>query len=143
LSTIPTVYVTQTHEYKWTVEFTSDIGNLDNILELDTEHLSNGVVGNVTVELHGQKPLGYGNFSADLTSQAYVIQNLNVGQDYNVRVTCVSEQGRSPAQYSRPVAIHPPMQKPAQPENVRTLIESATSLRMQWQHPSSDGGDSV
>jgi hypothetical protein len=73
----------------------------------------------------------------------YIIKGLTANILYNIRVSAKNERGLSPPRYSLPLQIAPPKQKPSEPLQVELTVHTATSLRVFWHVPESDGADTI
>jgi hypothetical protein len=71
-----------------------------------------------------------------------VLGGLTLGTPYFVRVVACNTQGCGEAGSSTP-AKESPRQLPKAPISVRLRATSATSLTVQWEPPTNDGGDTV
>jgi len=84
---------------------------------------------------------------------SYTITGLLPGIEYFARVSAFNNRGYNAPQSSLPLKLAPPMQKPDVPTQVTLIVNTATSLKVLWNHPDgstdtsfggrSDGGDTV
>lgn len=92
----------------------------------------------------GALPRNYRRISVDASQpQTYTIAKLAAGQEIYARVSACNSLGCNAPRDTTPLTLAPPKQKPAEPRSVQILTESATTLRIFWSHPSSDGGDVI
>jgi hypothetical protein len=95
----------------------------------------------------GSLPTGYGQHSVtDLSGGepfGYTITGLTSGLPYFVRVTPKNNLGFGVPQTSLPVSLAPPKQKPDVPLRSEVVVHSATSLKVLWHAPDSNGGDAI
>ena len=79
--------------------------------------------------------------SADAYS--HVLTDLIPGQSYYARVSALNDFGYSQPRASLPVSVKALKQKPDIPTNVQLVVNSGTSLKLIWNHPESDGGETI
>ena len=136
----------------WQVTFGQDFpSSFDQQLSIDASGVvsltSNAIVSGVFVAQPGSLPHGYQSSSVpSLPGTAvyqYVITGLVTGLPYFVRVSAVNSAGLSLAQSSVPASLAPPKQAPSEPLDGYLVSYSATSLRVLYMAPESDGGDAV
>ncbi|EJK54897.1 hypothetical protein THAOC_25436 [Thalassiosira oceanica] len=71
-----------------------------------------------------------------------VIQGLDMGESYFVRVSAYNSQGYGISQMSTPPSLNP-HQRSSPPTNVRLGVTTLSMLTIGWEAPLSDGGDSI
>jgi hypothetical protein len=95
----------------------------------------------------GSLPERYGQHTFSYVARnppyMYIIKGLTANILYNIRVSAKNERGLSPPRYSLPLQIAPPKQKPSEPLQVELTVHTATSLRVFWHMPESDGADTI
>ncbi|OWZ24847.1 hypothetical protein PHMEG_00028 [Phytophthora megakarya] len=72
-----------------------------------------------------------------------VLDALPPGQTYSARVSACNSLGCNAPTMATPLTLAPPKQKPATPLDVALFDDSASTLRVRWRHPRSDGGDVI
>jgi hypothetical protein len=101
------------------------------------------------VTVPGRRPRGLTSatvaaFDTDRVGRAsYTITGLNVDVSYSVRVSSRNARGYSAPQYSNPLSLAPPLQKPGRPNNVKLVGDSDRSLRVLFNAPDDDGGVTI
>ncbi|KAF1323264.1 Projectin/twitchin, partial [Globisporangium splendens] len=108
-----------------------------------------GATGSYTAQIGwtvpGTFPLNYHTLEVMNTTAplSYTISNLPPGVKYYARVSACNSLGCSTPRRSTPLALAPPKQRPAMPRKVQIFTETATTLRVLWTQPLSDGGDVI
>ena len=138
--------------YEWTVTFLGDTGNLPDQLIINKIGLSaSGSASNV-IELastvsHGTNYGNHGTYVLDPKNlkppYRYTITGLSAGVQYWTRVSALNNRGHGRFTSSLPLSIAPPKQKPDLPTATQLAVHSATSLKVIWEAPLSDGGDII
>ncbi|GMH48108.1 hypothetical protein TL16_g00218 [Triparma laevis f. inornata] len=73
----------------------------------------------------------------------YTITGLTAGTPYFVRVSSFNSLGYSVPQTSIPTSLAPPMQNPSEPISTEVVVHSGQALKVLWNHPDSNGGDTI
>jgi len=76
-------------------------------------------------------------------SITYVLSDLVPGQPCFVRVSVANEHGFNQPQRSSPAYLGALVQAPDNPTNVQLIVSTGSSLKLLWNRPESDGGDTV
>jgi len=74
---------------------------------------------------------------------AYTITGLKAGTEYRVRVSAYNDRGYNEPRLALPNKLAPPRQRPDLPTHTTLLVNTDSSLKVQWRHPLSDGGDQI
>jgi len=73
----------------------------------------------------------------------YTIAGLQVGTAYYCRVSAYNDMGYNAPQNSLPNTVVVPKQKPDVPTLVKLTVSGSASLKIHWNYPEDDGGDTV
>jgi hypothetical protein len=132
------------HGFVWTIVFENDMGprcrltvEADNTVSSDATAISVGsAVGGVLSAEYG---------FANLTAQEleYTVTGLTAGTVYFARVSAMNERCSSLPTASLPLSATPPKQKPDVVVDAQLAVQSATSIKVLWSAPESDGADAV
>ena len=121
-----------------------------SVITLSSPHLGASVSGGAATygqAVPGALPASYNSVEiSDLTGGSpyeHVLHGLSSGTAYSVRVSSSNALGYSQPRYSSPSSLAPPKQKASEPIGVQLVSNSATQLKVVWNHPVSDGGDTV
>ena len=138
--------------YTWYVTFLSRM-DVDTLLETDTTSLTGTVAAASTnVEVAGViAPFDSGSGGlalgstviTDTDARAVVIDGLEAGVQYFVRVTASNIMGYGDAKYSSPPYGIPASSAPTAPTEVTLEVSSSNSLIVSWNDPVSDGSYGV
>jgi len=74
---------------------------------------------------------------------SYTITGLLPGVNYYARISSYNDRGYSAPRSSNPLQVAPPKQKPDVATQVGMIVNTASSLKVLWNHPLSDGGDTI
>ena len=74
---------------------------------------------------------------------SHTIEGLTSGTSYFARVTAANNRGLGYAQTALPTSLAPPKQKADVPTSALLAVQSATSLKVIFNAPESDGGETV
>ena len=93
----------------------------------------------------GSDPTGYGveELTSAIAPFEYYIRGLTAGTDYHVTVSSKNDRCYSAPQTTLPILLAPPKQKPDIPTFVQVVTHSATSLKIFWSAPESDGAETI
>ncbi|KAG6623132.1 Titin isoform N2B [Phytophthora cinnamomi] len=155
LITIGAVNVTRSangYGYNWVVTFLSEFKNDISLLSVDgTELQGPGARILAARTFAGVQPLlyceqnGVAGFPAEVDMPGklrYVIQNLQTGQEYAIRVRAHNSEG-----YGYTASITPafqiPRSTPSTPQSVELLVLSSNYLKLRWISPTNDGGTAI
>jgi hypothetical protein len=72
-----------------------------------------------------------------------VLSDLLPGQLYSAKVSAYNDRGYNEPRLALPTALDPPKQKPDLPTKTTLIVDTASSLKVLWNHPASDGGDLI
>eukprot|EP00607_Mallomonas_marina_P003620 CAMPEP_0182439754 /NCGR_PEP_ID=MMETSP1167-20130531/86625_1 /TAXON_ID=2988 /ORGANISM="Mallomonas Sp, Strain CCMP3275" /LENGTH=2248 /DNA_ID=CAMNT_0024633521 /DNA_START=466 /DNA_END=7213 /DNA_ORIENTATION=- len=148
--------------YEWTITFTGDRGNMP-VLFLDSDLLTttatkvNAVVYDgdnaidtktgekATAAFPGELPANYSYQYVSADSRSLSVNNLVTGTAYFFAVSAVNAFGVGPVATSAAGSITPPLQVPQPPTNVSVNVNygSATTLKVSYSKPTSNGGASI
>ena len=134
--------------YEWTVTFSTQPGNIPHDFSVNiTGFRGTNPASAVTTVTGGTN---YGSYMSaevgDLDNgppYTHTIDSLMAGTAISVRVSPFNEVGYGRAMTSLPVMLAPAKQKPDIPLQVQLAVGSSTSLRVLWNKPDSDGGDTI
>merc|ERR1711871_1784394 len=80
---------------------------------------------------------------ADGSPFSFVATSLTPGVMYSAQVSAYNDRGYNEPRVSLPNWLAPPLQKPDVPTQVTLLVNTASSLKVLWNHPASSGGDMI
>ncbi|KAG5186906.1 hypothetical protein JKP88DRAFT_156261, partial [Tribonema minus] len=144
-------YDATTRLYQWAVTFLSDapsekLGVYSSELLDSTNSPVDPLIADVLVAGqpgHVPPSLQSAEVDAITVSAGLTLTGLTVGRQYTARVSARNSAGLSLPQVSTPAFLAPPVQAPAAPRSALVSPAGATSLRVLWFAPESDGGSSV
>jgi hypothetical protein len=80
---------------------------------------------------------------ADGSPFSYVATSLTPGTLYSAQVSAFNDRGYNEPRLALPGALAPPKQKPDLPTQTSLIVNTASSLKVLWNHPASAGGDMI
>ena len=129
------------HDYF--ISFISEMGNCA-LLSVDDSHLTgpNAKVAVFTIQ-DGKNPDDYRYiFVSSILQRSFQINNLVNGKDYVIRLRSKNSEGFGDFRLAIPSPIAP-MDTPSAPTSVSFFPLSASMLRISWQKPLFNGGQSI
>jgi len=143
---------------EWKITFSGDIGD-QPVIYVDTTYLVS-TADSVSTILYdgdnsvdaagfkaseafpGEMPAGYNSRVVDQDTRTFTIDELVPGTEYFVAVSAINAYGTGPVTKPDVLSATPPQQKPQPPTDVSVFVNtgSATSLKVDYDTPDSDGG---
>lgn len=146
LDTIAQVAVTRLRNgygFDWIVTFLSELGDLDLMYANDAALSGPFARAEVSVSQHGVLPQNYTRFTViEKSIMNTTIQNLIMGQNYQIRISSHNFKGFSYPVVSNPVYLSP-KRASSPPINSTIFALSPSKLKFVWHAPLDDGGSPV
>jgi hypothetical protein len=122
------------------VTFKSELGNQPPLVIHDSQLFGSKIMGRVVTLQDGVLPLNYGIRNVPPSQTLFKIENLLMGERYNVSVRAFNSRGRGPPSISSHVFL---VGKPKQPRNVTLVVMSETLIKVTWRPPAFYGGSLI